>query len=166
MEIVWLRSINQAKVLPFHPQLLRPISKKFIKTLSSGMFKCVWINMHSEREISPRELPRNPRLRTSIKTDGALLPANIMAVGVSRMTCTYASDLLSHSLAFRLMAGSSSLVWSFENALFVCILITGICCVFSMSGLRRGIRWPVTWKFNVKLPANVSFACSLQIFKK
>lgn len=66
--------------------------------------------MLSEREISPMECPLNPRLRTSIKMDGSVLPANIMAVGVSRTTCTYASGLLSHSLAFRLVAASSSLV--------------------------------------------------------
>lgn len=39
MEFVWLRAINQAKVLPFHPQLLRSISKKLIKILSFGTFK-------------------------------------------------------------------------------------------------------------------------------
>lgn len=66
--------------------------------------------MHSEREISSMECPLNPRLRTSIKMDGSVLPANIMAVDVSRTHCTYASGLLSHSLAFRLVAASSSFV--------------------------------------------------------
>lgn len=65
--------------------------------------------MHSEREISLMECPLKPRLRTSIKMDGSMLPANIMAVGASRRTCTYASGLLSHSLPLRLVTASSSL---------------------------------------------------------